>query len=295
MHGGKVWQAMPTDGHGELWSEPEGLEVRSFATLAELVAAFPAQETAAEEALASPQPGAGDFKGFEVHMIKSGGHIDARVIGWGHAVWGLKNGEPGSLHSGWVMFGPVDNWLTMSRLLAGEIERPSYRESSARAAFVRALDATKGAAASIERLADLAARRPELSPVVALVLQVTSEAFRAGRYMREAELAERFELDIEAQTTATEQRRKGAYGAIKTSRKNQAARRDEVWHRAREILSAWQPSPQKPWSRERLAGEVCARWKWEDEYSHRTIADDLTELGFKDGILPPLNREKGDL
>ena len=224
---------MPTEGRGELWSEPEGLEVQSFANLAELAAVFPALEAAAAEALAAKPSRAGEFKGFEVHLLKSGRHIDARQTAVPHAVWAWADGRPGNLQSApFIPLGRVDNWLTMSRLVAGKIERLSYREPAAQAAFARALDATKGAAASIERLADLAARRPQLSPVVALVLQVASEAFRAGRDMREAELAERFELDIEAKESFTKARSKGGRGAAKELQK----RANKKWRTAGEKI-----------------------------------------------------------
>jgi hypothetical protein len=218
--------------------------------------------------------GATRFGAFESAVVAlRGRYLDGRLGSCEVARVALRRGEAAT-------------WADME-LMATEGPRPPFSVAGAELAVQAAVDQATRAATVVRKLSALVEREPAFWAVASELVGAIAYAYRAGRFMREAELAQRLGLAVEAGESA--QRRGTKAGNATKAVRAQATklRRTEVRRLAEEHLKSSAPGGARHWSRDALSGEIHDSWKLDGSApAARTIAADLTAMGFTGGRLP---------
>lgn len=206
-----------------------------------------------------------------------------------------SDGRPGSCETARVVMrqGEAGNWGEMAELAMSGSARPPFSVAAAEQALKAAVDQAARASAVVGKLSRIVELQPAVASVVGDLVGAIAYAYRAGRFMREAELAQRFELAVAAAVSA---KARAQAGAKDTNSKRVAVATErcaEVRRLAETILQRPAPSGSGFWSRDALSGEIHEVWKQEDVPSARTIAKDLTALGYAKGHLPSVEGTTG--
>lgn len=218
--------------------------------------------------------GATRFGAFESAVVAlRGRYLDGRLGSCSVARVALRRGEAAT-------------WADMGTM-ATEGPRPPFSVAGAELAVQAAVDQATRAATVVGKLSALVERQPAFGAVASELVGAIAYAYRAGRFMREAELAQRLGLAVEAGESA--QRRGTRAGNATKAVRAQAKeiRRAEVRRLAEEHLKSSAPGGAGHWSRDALSGEIHDSWKLDGAApAARTIAEDLTAMGFAAGVLP---------